>query len=51
MKILELILDEENEEMGVYAISVVNDPAIGENFVKLSNQQITFSAIDKEKNY
>lgn len=49
MKILELILDEENEEMGVYAISVVNDPAIGENFVKLSKQQITFSAIDKEK--
>ena len=50
MKIIELILDDKDKEMGVYAVSVVEDPAIEENFIKLSksrldylNQQATFA--------
>ena len=49
MKIIELILDEKDKEMGVYAVSVVEDPAIEENFIKLSKESIELATVDKEK--
>lgn len=48
-KIIELILDEDNEIAGVEAISVVENPAIEEDFVALANQEIKLAEIDKEK--
>jgi hypothetical protein len=49
MKIIELILDEKDTEMGVYAVSVVDEPAIEENFVALNKHSIELATIDKEK--
>jgi len=47
MKIIELILDE--EDIGVEAISVVENPAIEEHFIALKNEQYNFAEQDKEK--
>ena len=49
MKIIELILDEQNELAGVEAISVVENPAIEEDFVAFANQEIKFAQVDNEK--
>ena len=49
MDIRELILDENEELFGVEAISLVEHPAIEENFVALKNQKIEFKTIDEEK--
>jgi len=49
MKIVELVLDEELEENGVDAISIVENPAIESDFVALNNQEIKLAEIDKEK--
>lgn len=49
MKIIELILDEQNEVAGVEAISVVENPAIEEDFVALANQEIKFAEVNSEK--
>lgn len=49
MKIIELILDEQNEFSGVEAISVVENPAIEEDFVALADQEIKLAEVDKEK--
>lgn len=50
MKIVELILDEEEMMAGVQAISIVEYPAIEENFVKLSkDQEIKLAEIDSER--
>ena len=35
MKIIELVLDEEQEESGIEAISIVENPAIESDFVAL----------------
>ena len=43
MKIIELILDEEEFDTGVDAISIVNSPAIESQFVALKNQEIKSS--------
>jgi hypothetical protein len=48
MKIIELILDED-EAIGVEAISVVENPAIESDFIALSNQEIKLAEINKEK--
>ena len=48
-KIIELILDEENEDNGITAISVVENPAIEESFIALKNQEVRFAQQDKEK--
>ena len=40
MKIIELILDEEQEESGIDAISIVESPAIESDFVALNSQEI-----------
>ena len=49
MKIIELILDEEEMEAGVDAISIVENPAIESDFVALKNQEIKLAEVDKEK--
>jgi len=49
MKIIELILDEQNELAGVEAISVVENPAIEEDFVAFANQEIKFAEVNSEK--
>ena len=48
MKIIELILDED-EAIGVEAISVVENPAIESDFIALNNQAIQLAEINKEK--
>ena len=49
MKIIELILDEDQEDIGVDAISIVENPAIESDFVALKNQEIKLAEVDKEK--
>jgi len=51
MKIIELILDEENEDGGITAISLVENPAIEEDFIALKSdkKEIQLKEIDKEK--
>lgn len=49
MRIVELILDEEAEETGVEAISIVESPAIESDFVALKNEEIKLAEVDKEK--
>jgi len=49
MKIIELILDEEEFDTGVDAISIVESPAIESSFVVLKNQEIKLAEVDKEK--
>ena len=51
MKIIELILDEDNleEDNGISAISIVESPATEESFIALKNQEIKFAEQDKEK--
>jgi len=48
MKMIELILDED-EAIGVEAISVVENPAIESDFIALNKQEIKLAEIDKEK--
>ena len=49
MKIVELVLDEEDELNGIEAISIVENPAIEEDFVALKDQQVKLAEVDKEK--
>lgn len=49
MKIIELILDEQQMANGVDAISVVESPAIESNFIALNSHKVEFKAIDNEK--
>ena len=49
MKIVELILDENQEESGIEAISIVENPAIEEDFVALKSNEVKLAEIDKEK--
>ena len=50
MKIVELVIDEMDELNGIEAISVVESPAIEEDFVALKTQQeIKLAELDKEK--
>ena len=49
MKIVELILDEDQEESGIEAISIVESPAIESDFVALKNEEIKLAEISKEK--
>jgi len=48
MKMIELILDDD-EAIGVEAISVVENPAIESDFIALNNQEIKLAEISKEK--
>lgn len=51
MKIIELVLgdNDELEESGIDAISIVESPAIESDFIALKNQEIKFAEISKEK--
>jgi hypothetical protein len=49
MKIVELILDEENDDIGVSALSLVENPAIEEDWIALKSQEVKFEQVDKEK--
>jgi hypothetical protein len=50
MKIVELIIDETDEYSGIDAISVVEYPAIEENFVALNDKkEYKFKSVDDEK--
>ena len=49
MDIVELIIDENDQTLGIEAVSLVEAPAIEETFVALKNQKIEFAEVDKEK--
>jgi hypothetical protein len=51
MKIIELIIDSEMELSGIDAISIVENPAIEENWIALKDEQkeYKFAEVDKEK--
>ena len=49
MRIVELILDEEQEEAGIEAISIVESPAIESDFIALAAEEIKLAEVDKEK--
>ena len=46
---IELFIDESKEEDGIEAISLVEFPAIEENFVALSKHKVEFKTVDSEK--
>ena len=48
-EIIELIIDESKEEYGINAVSVVQSPAIEENFVALKKHELELKEVDKEK--
>mgnify|MGYP003127452398 FL=1 len=48
MKIIELVIDEE-QEMAVEAISIVEKPAIEEDFIALKNEQVLLAEANKDK--
>ena len=51
MDIIELILDEENEDqmVGIEAISIVESGAIESDFIAMSDQEIKLAKVDDEK--
>tara|TARA_R110000772_G_scaffold198155_1_gene308821 strand:- start:15 stop:614 length:600 start_codon:yes stop_codon:yes gene_type:complete len=49
MKIIELILDEDEMDAGIEAISIVESPAIESDFVALKDQEIKLAEVDKDK--
>ena len=50
MEIIELVIDENEEFSGIEAISVVESPAIEEDFIALKDQeQIRLAEVSKEK--
>ena len=49
MKIIELVLDEEQDFSGIEAISIVENPAIEEDFVALKADEIQLAEVNKEK--
>jgi hypothetical protein len=49
MKIIELILDEQQMQSGIDAISIVESPAIESNFIALNSHKVEFKSVDSEK--
>lgn len=49
MKIIELIIDEEQELFGIDAISLVENPAILSNWLALNHEKTMFTQADEEK--
>ena len=50
MKDIELIIDENEDENGVHAVSVVEHPAIEESFIALSKEKVLLKEVDKKRN-
>ena len=48
-KIIELVIDENDETSGIDAVSVVHSPAIEENFIALKKHEVELKEIDAEK--
>jgi len=49
LETIELFIDENEEENGVQALSLVKFPAIEENWVALNNHRIEFKSVDEDK--
>ena len=49
LETIELFIDEDNLKDGIEAISLVESPAIEENFVALNQHKVEFKTIDEEK--
>ena len=49
MRIVELVIDENDELSGIDAVSVVKNPAIEENFIALQKHELELKKIDEEK--
>jgi hypothetical protein len=49
MEIIEMVLNEEADNQGIHAVSVVESPAIEENWIALNKQLIELKSIDEEK--
>ena len=49
MKIIELLIDEKEALSGIRAVSVVKSPAIEEDFIYLSKQEVELKVLDAEK--
>ena len=49
MRIVELLIDEQDETSGIEAVSVVASPAIEENFIALAKHEIELKEVDAEK--
>jgi hypothetical protein len=49
LDLIELFIDEEESDNGIQAISLVESPAIEENFVALSKHKVEFKAVDEDK--
>ena len=48
-KIIELVIDENDETSGIDAVSVVHSPAIEENFIALKKHEVELKEVDAEK--
>ena len=48
-QVIELIIDEESDIAGIQAISIVDNPAIEEDFIALKSQEVKLAEVDKEK--
>jgi len=49
MRIIELVIDENDHTSGIEAVSVVQSPAIEENFIALQKHEIELKKIDEDK--
>ena len=49
MNIIELVIDEKDQDGGITAVSVVNSPAIEENFVALKKHELELKEVSAEK--
>jgi hypothetical protein len=49
MEVFELFIDEESLESGIQAISIVENPAIEEDFIALKSQKIQLAEVNNEK--
>ncbi len=48
-EIIELLIDDNKIESGINAVSVVESPAIEENFVALKKHEVELKEVDTEK--
>jgi hypothetical protein len=49
MKVVELVIDDKDKLSGIDAVSVVQSPAIEENFIALNKHEIELKEVDAEK--
>lgn len=49
LDVIELFIDDESDSDGIQAISLVESPAIEENFIALSKHKVEFKSVDEDK--